>query len=527
MNARLVHLPIGPLLGSRRFREYCRCPFDATTYARIGAAATDITAHCLINVFVIRRLVLIQERHSGHYLAGLTVAALRHLLVDPCLLYRVQAGFITADALDRGDSLIRRSRYRCYARANRRAVEMNCTGAALRDAATKFCASQSRLFPDYPKKRCGRIYIDVVALAIDRECNHDAPLFGFAMSRELSRPHYSMGFGSARLAAAWWPARKSHRKRAKMCRSRSARTGQLQKKISRNLRGTAAISAVTVNTVVWFFPVMLVAIFKLLVPCKSFRRIMARWIMAMGENWVSWNAVILSLRHSDRIDVRGIEGLNRHDWYLVIANHQTWVDIIALQVVLNRRIPFLKFFIKQEMMWFPFLGLVWWAMDMPFMKRYSKSYLAKHPEKKGQDLEATRGACRKFRDTPTSVINFIEGTRFTMEKKIRRNSQFEYLLPPRAGGIALALTSMGGMFNAILDITLVYPQGVAHFWDLCCGDVDDVIIEINKRPVERWMVEGDYENDREFRSRFHRWLTQVWQEKDGQIGSLLSESAAS
>jgi 1-acyl-sn-glycerol-3-phosphate acyltransferase len=166
-------------------------------------------------------------------------------------------------------------------------------------------------------------------------------------------------------------------------------------------------------------------------------------------------------------------------------------------------------------------------MDMPFMKRYSKSYLAKHPEKKGQDLEATRSDCRKFRTTPTTVINFIEGTRFTAEKKIRRNSQFEYLLPPRAGGIALALTSMGGMFNAILDITLVYPKGVAHFWDLCCGDFDDVIIEINKRPVERWMVEGDYENDREFRSRFHQWLTQVWQEKDRQIGSLMDESAAS
>lgn len=287
-----------------------------------------------------------------------------------------------------------------------------------------------------------------------------------------------------------------------------------------------AISAIAVNTVVWFCPIMLLAMLKLLVPSKSFRRVMARWIMAMGENWVSWNAVILSLRHSDRLDVRGIEGLNRQEWYLVIANHQTWVDIIALQVILNRRIPFLKFFIKQEMIWFPFLGVVWWAMDMPFMQRFSKSYLAKHPEKKGQDLEATRSACRKFQDTPTTVINFIEGTRFTVAKKIRRNSQFQYLLPPRAGGIALALTSMGSMFNAILDITLVYPKGVAHFWDLCCGDFDHVIIEINKRPVEKWMVEGDYENDREFRSRFHQWLTQVWQEKDRQIGSLVRESAA-
>jgi hypothetical protein len=118
----------------------------------------------------------------------------------------------------------------------------------------------------------------------------------------------------------------------------------LRKKTSRNLRGVVKISAIAVNTVVWFCPVMLFAMLKLLVPGNSFRRIMSRWIMAMGENWVSWNAVILSLRHSDRLDVRGIKGLNRQEWYLVIANHQTWVDIIALQIVLNRRIPFLKFF---------------------------------------------------------------------------------------------------------------------------------------------------------------------------------------
>jgi 1-acyl-sn-glycerol-3-phosphate acyltransferase len=297
----------------------------------------------------------------------------------------------------------------------------------------------------------------------------------------------------------------------------------LLRKIFRNLRGVTALLGITVNTVIWFIPILWITIFKLLVPIKSFRQMMTRWIMGIGENWVSCNAVILSLDYSNSFDVRGIEGLNRRDWYLVIANHQTWMDIIVLQFILNRRVPFLKFFIKQELIWFPILGLVWWAMEMPFMKRYSKSYLAKHPEKIGQDFKATQVACKKFRSTPTTVINFIEGTRFTVEKKTRRNSQFQYLLPPRAGSIALALTSMGSMFNVILDVTLVYPKGAHKFWDLCCGECDRSIIKINKRPVERWMVEGDYGYDREFRIRFHRWLTQIWQEKDEQIGNLLSE----
>ena len=241
-----------------------------------------------------------------------------------------------------------------------------------------------------------------------------------------------------------------------------------------------------VNTLVWFIPILLITIFKLFVPIKSFRQMMTRWIMGIGENWVSCNAVILSLDHSNSFDVRGTDGLKRRDWYLVIANHQTWADIIVLQFILNRRVPFLKFFIKQELIWFPILGLVWWAMEMPFMKRYSKSYLAKHPEKIGEDFKATQFACRKFRSTPTTVINFIEGTRFTVEKKTRRNAQFQYLLPPRAGGIALALTSMGSMFNVILDITLVYPKGVHKFWDLCCGECDRVIININVQSKDGW-----------------------------------------
>ncbi len=245
--------------------------------------------------------------------------------------------------------------------------------------------------------------------------------------------------------------------------------------------------------------------------------------MTFGEYWVGGNAAIFGLRNSDRLDVRGGEGLSRHDWYLVISNHQTWVDILVLQAVMNRRIPFLKFFIKQQLIWFPFLGIAWWAMDMPFMKRYSKSYLAKYPEKKGQDFEATRVACNKFRHTPTTVFNFVEGTRYTPEKSIRRNSRFDHLLPPRAGGIAVALTTIGSMFNSVLDVTLVYPNGAAQFWALCCGEFDGVIVDINKRPVEKWMIAGDYVNDREYRSRFHQWLTQLWQEKGGRIGELLHE----
>ncbi len=274
-------------------------------------------------------------------------------------------------------------------------------------------------------------------------------------------------------------------------------------------------------------PIIVLAFAKFMLPYAPIRRVLSRWIMALGGAWVSANKLIFSIVGRTEWDFRGLDELNRGGWYLLMVNHQTWVDIVVLQTALARRIPFLKFFIKKELIWFPVLGLTWWAMDMPFMQRHSKSYLQKHPEEKGKDLEATRKACEKFSDTPTSVINFLEGTRFSEAKRVRRKSTFDHLLPPRAGGAALALASMGNMFDAILDITIVYPKGVANFWDMLCGHFEHVVVDIRKRSVDDWMLSGDYANDREFRRRFHRWLAEVWEEKDQRIKSIRAEFASS
>ena len=292
----------------------------------------------------------------------------------------------------------------------------------------------------------------------------------------------------------------------------------------RQLRGIAVFSLFTVNTIVWFVPIFLLAIIKLAVPLPSLRRGITRVLMAIGENWVSVNSTMLSVAGSIDWQARGVESLRRDNWYLVMSKHQTWVDILVLQKVFNRRIPFLKFFIKQQLVWFPLLGLAWWAMDMPFMKRYSPSYLAKNPHMKGKDLKRTRKACEKFRHTPTSVINFVEGTRFSIAKRDSRKSPYQHLLPPRAGGFAIAMSSMGNLFDLILDVTMVYPEGAAQFWDMCCGGHVPVIIDVRQRPIEDWLRSGDYESDREFRRRVHRWLGDIWQEKDELIQQILDQS---
>jgi len=291
--------------------------------------------------------------------------------------------------------------------------------------------------------------------------------------------------------------------------------------ILKNLRGILVFGGFTINTIFWFVPLLALAIVKLLVPIAPVRRVLTLVIMWIGENWVSVNTAVLTIGGSIDWQARGFENLRRDAWYLVLPNHQTWVDILVLQKVFNRRIPFLKFFIKQQLVWFPVLGIAWWAMDMPFMKRYSTSYLAKNPHMKGKDLETTRRACEKFRHTPTSVINFVEGTRFSEAKRDRRKSPYRRLLLPRAGGFAVAITSMGSLFDSILDVTLIYPEGPAKFWEMCCGRHVPVIVDVRERAVEEWLVSGDYQQDRDFRRRVHRWLGEIWQEKDELLQQVL------
>ena len=280
------------------------------------------------------------------------------------------------------------------------------------------------------------------------------------------------------------------------------------------LRGILFFASLTVNTVVWFIPIFFLAIIKLLLPIRVIRRSITRALMVIGELWISVNGFLMRYAGTVTVQSHGVEKLRRDGWYLIVANHQTWVDIFVLQAVFNRQIPFLKFFIKQQLIWFPLLGAAWWALDMPFMKRFSPSYLAKNPHMKGKDLETTRRACEKFRDTPTSVLNFVEGTRFSEQKRALRKSPYKNLLQPRAGGLAVALSSMGELFDSVVDVTLFYRGGATSFWAMCCGERVDVVVTVRERPLEDWLVDGNYETDRQFRKQVHAWLGGIWTEKD-------------
>lgn len=286
------------------------------------------------------------------------------------------------------------------------------------------------------------------------------------------------------------------------------------------LKGVLVVLLILLNTMIFLPFLLLFAIVKLVVPVTGFRRGCTVVINGIAWYWVGFNNTLMKLFHKVEWDIRGAQQLSRKHWYFVTCNHQSWTDIPAIQYVLNSKIPLLKFFLKKELIWVPLLGVAWWALDFPFMHRHTKEQIAKRPELKGKDIEATRAACEKFRYTPVTIFNFMEGTRFTPEKHARQNSPYKNLLKPKAGGTAFVFGAMGEMIHTMLDVTIVYPNGRPGIWDYLCGNVKKIIIDIRTLEVPARFLGIDYEGNRELRADFQRWVGEVWAEKDARIEEL-------
>jgi 1-acyl-sn-glycerol-3-phosphate acyltransferase len=284
--------------------------------------------------------------------------------------------------------------------------------------------------------------------------------------------------------------------------------------------GVVATSLMVLNTLFWVPLLLFFALLKLLLPIPAVRQTIEPILLRIAEAWIACNSAWMFLTQRCEWDVAGLDDLDYLSWYMVGCNHQSWVDILILQHLLNRHIPLLKFFLKQQLLWVPVMGLAWWALDFPFMRRHSKEYLQAHPEMRGKDQETTRKACEKFALVPTSVMNFLEGTRFTRAKHANQRSPYANLLNPRAGGLALALNAMGAKFQAFLDITIVYPDGQPTFWQFLQGKVHRVIVRARLLPVPIHLAQSDYANDPAARAAYQAWVQQIWREKDRLITEL-------
>ena len=281
----------------------------------------------------------------------------------------------------------------------------------------------------------------------------------------------------------------------------------------RPLIGLLTTSLFVVLTVVVFIPLLPLALLKRALPSAGWQARCNHWLDWIASHWMDANARHQAFLLPTQLQVEGLQDLHMKEWYMMTANHQSWVDILVLLRVFNRRIPYLKFFLKQSLIWVPLLGIGWWALDFPFMRRYSKEQIAKNPALKGKDIEETRKSCEKFRHNPVTIINFLEGTRFTPEKHAAQNSIYKHLLMPKAGGLAFTLSAMNGQLHSLLDVTIYYPEGRPSYWDYACGKVNVIRVDVRQHSIPADML-GDYAEDDVFRARFQAWVNQLWLDKD-------------
>jgi 1-acyl-sn-glycerol-3-phosphate acyltransferase len=284
-----------------------------------------------------------------------------------------------------------------------------------------------------------------------------------------------------------------------------------------------AVTSTIAATAVLLAPACLVK----LIAIRSLQRACSHWCVGVAIGWVAVNRVLFRLLHAVQwqIDIR--TPLDPAKNYLLISNHQSWADIILLLDVLHGRVPFPRFFLKHALIYVPVIGMACWGMDFPFMRRHSREKRAAHPELKGQDLEATRRACELYKTEPVTVINFLEGTRFSEAKRAARQSPYRHLLRPKAGGLSFTLNAMGEQFDGIIDVTIAYrPTRKSYLWSFASGEQDRLAVHIDVLPIPAELMHGDYENDAEFRARFQNWVNTLWARKDARLERMLGSHPA-
>jgi 1-acyl-sn-glycerol-3-phosphate acyltransferase len=283
------------------------------------------------------------------------------------------------------------------------------------------------------------------------------------------------------------------------------------------LQGALALLFIALSTIILSLAMGALAVCKRIMPPGRMANAINRWLSFLGELWGSGNNFVLRFYRGMEWDIRLPQDLDHDGRYLVLCNHQSWVDIMAMQYALNWRVPFLRFMLKQQLIWVPFLGLAWWSLDFPFLRRYSRAELLRNPALRDRDLENAARSCEKLRHIPVSMIAFPEGTRFTPAKHAEQKSRYRRLLMPRYGGIGQVLYSFADALDTVIDITIFYPSGIPTLWQFISGQVKSISLHACLRPINRDLRGANFRADAAANRRLKSWLDELWAEKDREL----------
>lgn len=279
-------------------------------------------------------------------------------------------------------------------------------------------------------------------------------------------------------------------------------------------RVLAAPIFILISTLVLIVPMLIAAVVKFLLPSSTILRAGRRIVVGIAEFWMRIVVGCFRISYTTRIEVTGDTEFDRKHSYLLLCNHLSWVDVPILLWAFRGKLPFYRFFLKRSLIWMPLLGIAFWALEYPFIRFRSQKYLEQHPEKRGEGLEAARRACEHLEAIPSTVVNFPEGAINTRERHQHQRSGYRNLLRAHAGGPSLVISAMGEQLDALLDVTIHYPDGPPSVADFMLDRVACVRVHVRRIDIPSTLIGGDYPDDAEFRARFRAWINELWHGKD-------------
>ncbi len=289
------------------------------------------------------------------------------------------------------------------------------------------------------------------------------------------------------------------------------------------LKGVLASISIALTTIgvcgillVWYIQFVLTPASRKGAVRQKMDRIILWW--TMSNRWMIKRLKLIE----PEIHWHGRQHLSPEQWYLVVCNHQTWADILLLQTYLLDDIPPLKFFTKSQLIWLPFVGLAMSVLGFPYVKRVSKEQIKRNPALRNADKNNVLQACEGFKNHPTSILNFAEGTRLTAEKYQRQNGELKHLLNPKPGGITYMLEGMGDELHGLVNATLIYPDGVPTFWGFLQGKCRRVIFDARYCPIPE--LEDKDSGNISYKASVARWVQRLWDEKDALISDYLAKN---
>ena len=291
-------------------------------------------------------------------------------------------------------------------------------------------------------------------------------------------------------------------------------------KIKSSLIGLVTFILIIIELTIGFGTLAIVNIPRALIPIKLFKISLAKFSNFIGDLTVYGLKLIMLLMHGNNIRVIDYnEAFERDEWYMAMSNHQSWADIFVLLVAANYKLPLLKFFMKRELWWIPFVFIANKTLNMPFVNRHSKEAIRKDPSLRTKDYENTVKACKRFLRSPSTIFSYAEGTRYTKEKHLDQQSPYNNLLIPKIGGMATALSAMPKI-KTLVDYSVVYESEKRDAWSFLCGDMNKVQILVKKYEIPEKLKEKNYLNDGQYREDFKMWIEDIWQQKDKNIDKL-------